>query len=201
MKNFLIIIFFFITTFVFTGYIILNTWEILTNTDLPIARAVEKSNLNPVINYLTSDFGTKLDTRYIDSNAKLDELAYLDIPALKTRLYLEEARKINDDWYIRPTLGGYIGLNTDTRGNTIDYLVFTKKSWSLIPYTDELELGTAATMYTRKGYKTNFEISEKHIKQYDEKNVIAKSDKRQLVLLIDDADNRLYYVYSLVLER
>lgn len=185
----------------FTVYIVINTWEILANTDLPIAHSVEKSNLDPIINYITSDFGTKLDTRYIDSNAKLDELAYLEIPALKTRLYLEEARKINNHWYIRPTLGGYIGLNTDTRGNTIDYLIYTKKSWALIPYTDELELGTAVTLFTKKGYKTNFEISEKHIKKYEEKNVIAKSDKRQLVLLIDDADNRLYYVYSLVLER
>lgn len=201
MKNSLIKLFFFTLTFVFTGYISLNTWEIMANTDLPIANSVEKSNLNSVINYLTTDFGTKLDTRYIDSNSKLGELAYLEIPSLKTRLYFEEARKLCDHWYIRPTFGGYIGLNTDSRGNTIDYLVFAKKTWSLIPYTDELELGTAVILYTKRGYKVNFEISEKHIKKYDEKIVIAKSDKRQLVLLIDDPDNRLYYGYSLVLER
>jgi hypothetical protein len=201
MKSLLLKLSFYIITFVSTVYILLGTWEITANTDIPFAKSIEKSNLGLVINTLVGDFGTKPDTRFLDAHAKLDDLDYIEIPALKTKLFLEDGRFIKGSWYIRPNLAGYLSLNKDTRGNTVDYLVFTKKSWISLPYTDELEVGTAVRLFTKRGYLVNFEIDEKYIKKYDEPLIVAKDTKRQIILIVDDAQNNTYYGYSLVLER
>lgn len=200
MRNIFIIIFFGITSFLFTVFVFLNTYELLANKDIPIANSLRKIAAQDVVNKEIKEFAIKQDSRSLNNNGKLGTLEYFEIPALGIRVQLEEARKIDGFWYQRSSLAHYIGLNKDETGNIVDYLIYTNKSWRTIPYVDEIEEGMEVKFYTSKGFNALFEVSEKQLLPLERSLIVNKSERRQILLLVEDSDTNKYYGYSLVVK-
>lgn len=186
---------------IFTLYIFLNTYEVVANKDIPIAHSIRQIFTQDVINKEIKEFSIKQDSRNLNNNARFESPDYLEVPALGIRLHLEEARKVNGLWYQRPSLGHYIGLNKDDFGNTIDYLIYTDKSWRTIPFADEMEEGTQVRLSNRKGFGITFEVGERQILPFDRSFIIDKTENRQIILIIEDRESQKYYGYSLIVKR
>lgn len=201
MRSFFVKFLFGLISGIFTGYIFLNTYEVIANKDIPVAHAIRKIQTQEVINKEIKEFSIKQDSRNLNDNARFEEPDYLEIPALGVRVYLEEARKINGLWYQRPSLGHYIGLNKDDFGNTIDYLIYTDKSWRTIPFADEMEEGTQVRLSNRKGFSVTFEIGERQMLPLDRSFIVDKAENRQIILIIEDSEAQKYYGYSLIVKR
>lgn len=200
MRNLFVKFFFGMTAFIFTVFIFLNTYELLANRDIRFASSLRKIVIQDVVNKEIKEFSVKQDSRRLNNSARLGALDYFEIPALGIRLQLEEARKIGEAWYQRPNLAHYIGLNKDDAGNTIDYLIYTNKSWRTIPYADEIEEGMAVRFYTKKGFSSLFEVSEKQVLPLDRSFVVSKAERRQMLLVVEDPRAGKYYGYSLTLQ-
>lgn len=201
MRSFFVKFLFGLISGIFTGYIFLNTYEVIANKDIPVAHAIRKIQTQEVINKEIKEFSIKQDSRNLNDNARFEEPDYLEIPALGVRVYLEEARKINGLWYQRPSLGHYIGLNKDDFGNTIDYLIYTDKSWRTIPFADEMEEGTQVRLSNRKGFSVTFEVGERQMLPLDRSFIVDKAENRQIILIIEDSEAQKYYGYSLIVKR
>lgn len=201
MKGLITKLLFGIFSALFTGYIFLNTYEVVANKDIPIAQSIRRFVAQDVINKEIREFSIKQDSRNLNNNARFEEPDYLEIPALGIRVHLEEARKIGDFWYQRPSLAHYIGLNKDDFGNTIDYLIYTDKSWRTIPYADEMEEGMQVRLFTRSGLGITFEIGERQILSLDRSLIVNKTENRQVILIVEDPDADKYYGYSLIVKR
>jgi len=185
----------------FTGYIFLNTYEVVANQDIPIAHSIRRFVAQDVINKEIREFSIKQDSRNLNNNARFEEPDYLEIPALGVRVHLEEARKIEGLWYQRPSLAHYIGLNKEDFGNTIDYLIYTDKSWRTISYADEMEEGMQVRLFNQKGVGITFEVGERQVLPLDRALIVSKTENRQVILIIEDPGMSRYYGYSLIVKR
>lgn len=201
MKNFLVKYIFFAATFCLTVFIFLNTYEVIANKDIPFATSLHKFALQDVINKEITEFSIKQDSRSLNNNSRLEDLSTLEIPSLDINLRLEESRNIKGIWYQRPSMGHYIGLNKDDYGNTVDYLIYTDTSWRTIPNIEDMEEGGAVWISNSRGVRVLFEISEKQILPFDKMFIINKSENRQIILIIEDAEQNRYVGYSLVIQR
>lgn len=190
-----------LVSFLFTGFVFVNSYEIMANKDVLLGFSIRKMQSQDVINGVVREFEFKEDSRNLNANAKLGKLDYLEIPALNIQLQLEESRKVDNLWYQRLNLGHYIGLNEDDYGNPVDYLIYTNKSWRTIPYVEEIEEGMNISIFTSKGYEAEFIVDRRLVLSYEDAFVVSKSDKRQILLLVEDESNQVYYGYSLISDR
>jgi hypothetical protein len=191
---------FFAVTFLLTGYVFLNTYEVLFNKDIPIASSIKKVAAQGVINEAAQDFSAKADSDEADSDPALTGLDHFEIPAIKAKVKIEESRKVNGQWYERPSAAHYIGLNKNQFGVTVDYLLYTSKSWRTIPSPDQIETGMEVKVYYGHGAVSSFSVAEKKLLPIDHSLLVSKSEGRQMLLVIEDPANSVYYGYSLVLE-
>lgn len=202
MKYFVAKIFVFgLLSLLFTVFVLINTYEVIFNRDIPFAYAVRKIDTQDVVNKEIKEFDVRRDNRAIGNAAALGDLEYLEIPSLKIRVSLEEARKIGNLWYQRPNVAHYVGLNKDHLGNIVDYLIYTDRSWRTLPYTNELGEGTEIKIHTTKGFSTSFVVSEKAVSPLEKSFIVNKTDNRQIVLIVDDPTIKGYYGYSLTMEK
>lgn len=201
MKGILTKSFFGIFSALFTGYVFLNTYEVVADRDIPIAHSIRRVAAQDVINKEIREFSIKQDSRRLNNNARFEEPVYLEIPSLKTRVYIEEARQVDGFWYQRPSLAHYIGLNKDDFGNTVDYLIYTDKSWRTVPYAHEIEEGMQVRIFNRKGFSVTLEVGERQILPLDRALVVEKSENRQVILIVEDLEGKKYYGYSLIVKR
>lgn len=201
MKGIFTKLFFGIFSALFTGYIFLNTYEVIANRDIPIAHSIRRVVAQDVINKEIREFSIKQDSRNLNNNARFEEPDYMEIPTLGIRVHLEEARRADDFWYQRPSLAHYIGLNKDDFGNTIDYLIYTDKSWRTIPYADEIEEGMQIRLSNRKGFSVTFEVGERQILPLDRAFIVDKAENCQIILIVEDPSAGKYYGYSLIVRR
>ena len=185
----------------FTVLVFINTYEVVFNKDVAFARSVEKSSAQVVINDSLKNFSTKTGANHGDFNSSLTHLQAIEIPALKIRLQLEEARNINNSWYLRPSFGNYISLNKDSRGTTVDYLVYARESWRTIPEADQIENGMQAVLIYDKGAQSVFKVSEKKALQGTQSLIVSKTEQRQILLIIENGGTNSYYGFSLVGEQ
>lgn len=191
-------ILFALASFVFTAVVFANSYELLANKDIPLGFSLNPMEIQEPINKTISEFAVKPNSQFLNSNAKLGPLDTLDIPSLAIRLQLEEARKIEDLWYERPSLGEYVELNKDKYNNAIDYLVYTTASWRTIPDPEELEVGAEVTLTTKSGLATTFTVSSRELLSSSSSLIVGKSERRQLILMLEDTETSNYYGYSLV---
>ncbi len=188
-------------SFIFTSFVFLNTYEVVANQDIPVANSMRRVDVQSIINRVIREFEIKSDSRSLNTNSKLEALDYLEIPSLGTRVKLEEARKVDSQFYQRLSMAHYIGLNKDDFGNTIDYLIYTGKSWRTIPFPENIEEGTEIKIFTLKGFNSLFVVSEKMILPLDRSFIVNKSESRQILLLVEDPESQKYFGYSLIVKR
>lgn len=185
----------------FTLFVFLNTYEVVANQDIPIANSVRKVAVQNIIKNVISEFKIKSDSRLLNTNSQLGTLDYFEIPLMGITVKLEEARKIDDQFYQRLSFAHYIGLNKDDYDNVIDYLVYTNKSWRTIPFPENIEEGTEIKFYTLEGFSSLFVVSEKMILPLNRSFIVNKSESRQILLLVEDPENQKYFGYSLIVKK
>ena len=196
--NFIPKLTFAIISFVFTFIVFVNSYELLANKDVPLGFSLSSLLIQDPINKAITEFATKPNSQFLNSNAKLGPLDTLEIPSLETRVQLEEARKINNLWYERPSFGEYIELNRDKFENAIDYLVYLSSGWRTIPEPEAIEIGTEIIITTKSGLSTTFQVVSRERLSSTSPLIVGKSERRQLILMIEDTASSSYYGYSLV---
>ncbi len=200
-KSFMIKLVFGLCTFAFTVFVFANAYEEVANVDLPLGFSLRRYEAQKPVQKIIDEFSIKIDTRSLNDNARLGELDVLVIPELNIRLPLEEARIINGEYYQKVNFGQYVGLNSDDFGNTVDYLVYVDQSWRTIPLTEEIEDGMSILVYTKKGFQADFVVDSRSILSMDQSFIVSKSDRRQLILIVENPEINRYYGYSLISSR
>lgn len=188
-----------LVSFVFTGFVFLNTYEVVWNKDVIIARSVQKVVAQQVIDTAVKDFAIKAGST--DDVGDLGGITALEIPSLKIRLRAEEARSIDGQWYQRPSMAHYIGLNKNKDGVPVDYLLYAGTSWRTLPAPDRIAEGTEVHLIDNHGGTSVFTVSEKKQLSLDRSLIVSKTESRQIVLIVEDPHSGMYYGYSLVLKK
>lgn len=182
----------------FTAFVFMNTYEVVFNKDIAIADSVQQIASQDPVRAVIEQFDIKPEAGRQHHNAEFTKLQYIQIPALASNLYLEEKRVINGSWYARPNLGHYIGLNKDDHGVTVDYLIYAVSGWQTLPAPNQLEEGMDVKLFHDGRKLAMFKVAEKKVLPLGSTFVAGKSENRQIILLIEDPDEKLYYGFSLV---
>lgn len=201
MKPTIIKITFATITFACTMFVFLNTYELVFNQDIALAHSIRKVDAQEPIKGIVNDFASKNLTDEINASTGFNNMEHLEIPALKMQLHIEEARKINDQWYERPGAAHFIELNKNQHGAPIDYLFYTTQSWRTINEPDRIEKGMAVDIYFGGGDVASFVVVDKKISPITQSLLVGKLEARQILLIIENPDNAIYYGYSLELKK
>lgn len=189
-------------TFLFTMFVFLNTYEVVFNKDIAFASSIRKVSSQKTINSAIEEFATKNQTDEINASGSLDTMEYLEIPSLNIRLRVEESRKIGTLWYERPGALHRIGLNKNQHGATIDYVLYGTASWRSITDPDRIEKGvTANVVYNGGSSSLGFTVTDKKVLPIGQSLIVDKSESRQLLLIIEEPDEHVFYGYSMELEQ
>jgi len=180
-----------------TAFVFLNTYEVVFNDDIALASSLRKFNAEEPVEAIITDFDIKPENDTETHDAAYNKLQSIQIPALSSTLYLEEKRVIHNSLYQRPSLGHYIGLNKDSSGVTVDYLIYTDESWQTIPNADQIEEGMDVRLLHDGFAQAMFSVKEKKFLPDNSTFVPSKSEKRQIVLIIESKTKGMYYAYSL----
>jgi hypothetical protein len=181
----------------FTAYAFLNTYEVVFNKDIAVANSIHAAVAQGAINATIEQFDIKPEADPDQTNSVYKKLNRVMIPALDSNLYLEEKRVVNHQYYIHPSMGHVIGLNKDDEGVTVDYLIYTERSWRTFPTPNQIEQGMEVRVFHDGNNLSLFKVAEKKVLPMDAVFVPSKSDKRQIVLLVEDPKNNVYYAFSL----
>jgi hypothetical protein len=183
----------------FTVFVFLNTYEVVFNRDIVFGISIRRMTIQTVLTNVVREFEVKqqVTTTETDETSSLEGMTSFEIPALKTKVTVEEGRKLNGQWYQRPSLAHDVGLNKDAKGTTVDYLVYTRKSWRTIPDPRQVEEGMEIDFYYKGGGKSAFRVAEKKALPLNRSFIVNKTEDRQILLVVEDPDNTIYYGYSL----
>jgi hypothetical protein len=190
-----------VITFTFTVFVFINTYEVLFNKDIIFAASIQKAAAQQTLNSAVKEFEVKNLTDETDASASLTDMDHLEIPALDIRLHTEESRKIGSLWYERPGAMHYIGLNKNQHGATIDYLLYGAQSWRTITEPDQIEKGMEVDVYYGGKSVSTFTVADKKALPIGQSLLVDKSDARQILLIIENPKDAMYYGYSLELKK
>jgi phosphotransferase system IIB component len=190
-----------LVTFAFTTFVLLNTYELVFNQDIAVANSIRKVAAQEAIKNAVQDFSSKALSDEINASTGFNNLDHLEIPALKMQLKIEEARKVNNEWYERPGAAHYIELNKNNHGAPIDYLFYTTQSWRTINEPDHIEKGMEVDVFFGSNDTAAFVVVDKKIAPLTQSLLVGKLDTRQILLIIENPENSIYYGYSLELKK
>ncbi len=184
-----------------TLFIGANAYEIVFNQDIPFANSVVKYSAQTPISNLISTLSIKQGASQNSNTSTLTNLNSLVIPGIRVHIQLEEARKVGSSWYTRPGFGNYINLNTNGQGTFIDYLIYTTQSWNGIPNPRQIDVGMAATLDYGNNSTMQFKATAKETAAVSTPPIIATSEARQIILLVEDAAQDSYHYFTLAQEQ
>jgi hypothetical protein len=185
-----------ILTFGLTAFILANTYEVVYNQDIPVVSAVQKMKSQSVINKTISYYQSSGSKQYDVQTGALGELDYLSLPTIDSRVYIGRERLINGEWYFRPNNVHYYPLNYDESGDIGDYLLYSKKSWRAIPLPESLQIGDDIQITNSFNKTTSFKIEDRQILPFNKPYVVSDSGLRQIIMIVEDQENSVYYIYT-----
>lgn len=180
-----------------TVLVFLNTYEVVYNKDVVGATSVAPMVAQNAIEEVTSNFDTKQGVSQQEFQQPINNVESIQIPSLHYKIQIEDARKINKVWYTRPSFGNMIGLNKDSRQTVVDHLVYMKKSWRTIPDGAKITKGLAVNLLHDGGGVANYEVISVNRFNISQVPIIEKSEKRQIIIILEDTNTDSYYAYSL----
>lgn len=184
-------------SFLATAFVLANAFEVVANKDVPVANSVVRSAIQAPITNLIDNLNVKQGASQNLATSDLIEPKSLMIEDLDIKLQLEEARNINHDWYFRPGFGSYLGLNSNDRGTTVDYLIYSAQSWNGIPDPNQIEPGMVAYVNHSSRSKLAFKVVAKEVQDSFSPAIIATAESRQLILLVESSNKDVYYYFTL----
>lgn len=187
----------FLVTFGFTAFIFANTYEVVFNRDIAIASSIRPSANRIALDGVVKDFESRISSNSTDTVPALNSINRIEIPALDIQLEAEEARRIGDQWYARPSTAQYVGLNKNKYDVNVDYLIYVIESWRTFQTPEQIEDGMEVVIYYGSGASTVLEVTEKKLLPLDRSLLVSKSENRQILLLIEDQAEAVYYGFSL----
>lgn len=187
-----------IVSLFFTILVCANSYELIANKDIPFGFSLAAPKIQYPINRTIVEFANKPNSQFLNSNAKLGILDTLVFSNLSIRIQLEEARRIDSVWYERPSFGEYIELNRDKFNNAIDYLIYMTASWRTLPEPETIDVGSEVTLTTKSGLAETFQVASRDKISNNSPMIVAKSERRQVILMIEDPYSSSYYGYSLI---
>lgn len=182
-------------TFLLTSFILINTYEVVFNKDIPFANAIAPLRSQRIINNTISYFENGGDKMYSAPTGSLGEPDYLYIPSTDSRVFVARERKIDGEWYYRPNNFHYISLNQDESGVTGDLLLYTTKGFRTIPQPSGVEIGDEIAVTNQRGKTTSFAVTDVQVLPLDETYIVPDSDVRQLVIIVDDPEKEIFYLF------
>jgi len=196
LKEYFFIVLVCMTSFSLTVFVILNSWEVTSNIDLPIIDSVKQLELQDPINSIIQ-FSEDSNNRKVFSTdtPSIGDLDYLQISSTGDRVFIGRERFIDGKWSYRPNNIHYHILNYDDKGLEGDYLMYTSKSWRTIPEPELVQVGDTITIFGVNGRSYDFVIFEKKVLRYDDLIVPEASDRRQITILVEDSQNDVYYTF------
>lgn len=185
--------------FYWTMFIFLSSYETVFSKDISRIHTVEKVSINSLI---TSFFAEKKENTSVVSIEReyignFGIPAFLKIPKFNTRLQLAGAmRDKNGNWLSRLNSGHYMFLSKNKGGNIGDIALYTRKSWRTVNEPQNLKIGDNIFLDTFDDWRYMFRINEARVLSWDEKSIVSESKVPILVLIIEDAPNRVHYFYK-----
>lgn len=184
-----------ILTAFFTALIFLNTFEVVFNRDIPFVQAIKPLETQGAVNEILSFYSVSGTKEYDVKTGALGELDFAYFPSIDSQVYIARERQIKDKWYYRPNNIHYIPLNYDALGDIGDYIFYTSKSWRAIGLPQDLEIGDEMRVTNTRSKTVSFEIVDMQILPQDTPFVPDDSGLRQIILMVDDPQNDVYYIY------
>lgn len=169
----------------------------LCSTKISLWPALIKIESQGAITSVIKQFDIKPEEGRALTNTRYGNLQSIGIPALGVDLNLEEGRAIDGEWYARPSLGHYVGLNKDDHGVTVDYLIYASVGWRTMPQPGHMEPGMDAKLFHDGFAESLFRVTERKVLSSESELIPSKSESRQLVLVLDDPARDTYYAFTL----
>lgn len=185
-----------IVTAIFTAMIFLNTAEVVFNKDIPVVQAIKPLESQKVVNDILNFYSVAGEKEYDVKTGALGELDFAYLPSIDARVFIARERQIDDTWYFRPNNIHYIPLNYDALGDVGDYLFYTSKSWRAVHAPEELQIGDELRVTNTRSKTISFSITDKQILPHDALYVPSDTGLRQIILVVDDPVNDVYYIYT-----
>jgi hypothetical protein len=184
-----------IITILLSALILMSTYEVLFNYDLPVVQAIKPLQSQSVIKKTISNSQAAGEKTYSSKVGALGEVDYITLPTINSRAFIARERLIGDKYYYRPNNLHYLGLNRDANGDIGDYLLYTSKSFRTIPVPDALQIGDEIVITNTRGKSKAFFIEDKQILPYEEPYVVADDGRRQINIVVDDPQNQVYFLF------
>jgi hypothetical protein len=182
-------------SFFFTVFIVLNTWEVFNNVDLPNINSIQKFQAGEVIDSIIKISSEENTLKYFDTNtASMGELDYMFFPEVSHRVFISKER-YNNGWLQKINNIHYRILNYDKKGVEGDYFFYTSKSWRTISKPENIQIGDTIEIHNQNGKSFEFVIFEKKILNFQSIFVPEASGKRQLIIVVADNSNNVYYSF------
>lgn len=185
--------------FYWTMFIFLSSYETVFGKDISRIRTVERVSINSLI---TSFFAEKKESAPVISVEKeymgnFGIPSFLKIPKFNIRLQLTGAmRDGNGNWLSRLNSGHYMFLGKNKGGNIGDIVLYTRKSWRTVNEPQNLKIGDNIFLDTFDDWRYMFRINEARVLSWNEKSVVSESKVPTLILIVEDASNRVHYLYK-----
>jgi|GEM_PF-5340725 len=180
---------------VFTVYIFMSSYEILTNTPLPFTNSVESFRSQNTINNI---LGThKIYDNYDSANFmnRGETIDQLRIAKTNTLLGLVPY-KLNPTYgYIfRKNTAHFIFFGEDKGPESA--LVYMPSNWRGLVNPGNLEVGDNVFFVKNDGKSVTFRIREKKVTNLDANYVPTKTQNFNLVLIMDNLPSNTLYIFN-----
>lgn len=188
--------FFLLSSFVaaFTGFLFVNSYEILTYTDIPMVNAIEKLPDEHIVKDMLT--GSYIHNEGADELGRDRRLTVLKIPKIDSRIDLLTKIERNGDWLIRPNSGHYIFAGKDPNNSPEFLIIYLDSNWRTI--LNPLDLAIGDNLYIQKDNRQDdmFRIKSMDIVKFGDNYIPTESDKLQMILVVQDSSSKVNYIFQ-----
>lgn len=167
-----------------TAFVFANSYETAFNHDLPVAKAIERVNMDPVESVIPANAITADPAKHLGNYGAP---AMLRLSAQRVRFPVAPAILSHDTWVARSNTGHYVGVSPAKGGDMGDLVIYVRQGWRTI--NDPSALVTDANIFvdTDKGWRYMYRITAvSHLSSID-RYLLPESPKTQLVVVLADA--------------
>jgi hypothetical protein len=184
----------FTLVFILTFYAFINSYAVLTNTNIPRVNAVQKLADEIVIREL-------LTNRYVheqsaDEVGRERKLTVMKIPRLNTRIDMLKIIEKDDTYLLRPNSSHYMFIGDDSYQNPEYLIVYMDANWRTIPIPLDVAVGDNIFLQKDNNEEAMFRIRNVRILDFGKEYIPTVSDKLQLILVIQDRNNKINYIFE-----
>lgn len=184
-----------------TGFVFLNSFEIVFNRDISLVGALERFESKETIESVLK----KNSNEAILSNYEKNWIGdfgipkTLKIPVFSSRLPLSGALLSSGEWLVRSGSGHFLIAGPGRSGNVGDVVVYSRSGWRTISSPERLSLGDNIFLETDADWRYMFRVVNKGSLYPNQPFVKSDNDMGSLVFLVEDEPRGVVFVFECVL--